>query len=152
MPAGASDVRGRALQEGSDNAGRTSLDAASLRRCRRCPTDAPIPALTSQCFRGKTGQVLSGGASDARESAGFDREPAGRPGISTLRMKKLKSGRGSSLESRAGGGPKNQTPASFERGGAPMLAAAGWRKFFPAGVSAWLPRAEGLRVIAETAA
>src|SRR4029077_9909288 len=40
---------------------------------------------------------------------------------------------------------KRGDPLLFERGGAPTLAAAGWKKFSPASMSAWLPRAEGLR-------
>ena len=45
----------------------------------------------------------------------------------------------------SGGGAGSEIPTGnlFERGGAAILAAAGWRKFSPAGVSAWLP--EGLR-------
>src|SRR6516165_647152 len=44
---------------------------------------------------------------------------------------------------RAGGRVEKVGPLLCERGGAPTLAAAGWKKFSQQGMSAWLPRAEG---------
>ena len=58
------------------------------------------------------------------------------------RVNRTLSGRGLS-STRRGAAEENAVPKNFERGGAPTLAAAGWKKFSQQGMSAWLPRAEG---------